>query len=424
VVQGIGIVLGFFLIWYVLKYYQKKQLKQREELETELVINYFASQINIHRKTEDLLWDVAKNCISRLNFEDCVIYLKNEERNVLVQKAAYGPKMQRDFTIYQPIEIPVGEGIVGAVAASGKPELITNTDLDKRYIADDAKRLSEIAVPLIIDGKVIGVIDSEHSQRNFFNQKHLNILSTVAVLCVNQIQWAKAEEEKQQAKIELLENKQKAVESRLQSLRLQMNPHFLFNALNSVQQMILANEELVATKYLSRFSKLLRSILVHSDKETISLKEELEILHLYVELESIRFKGSFTYQIICDREMDTDEIIIPTLLVQPFVENAIWHGLMHKEGDRKLTIEFTEENDLIKCVIEDNGIGRKKAAEMKMATAQDKKHISKGIEVSKERLKAIQFDGVEGTITITDLVDKERNPAGTKVEIVFPIKSS
>ena len=169
--KSIGIFVGVFLIWYVLKYYQKKQLKQREELETELVINYFASQINRHQRTEDILWDVAKNCISKMNFEDCVIYLLDEKRNMLVQKAAWGPKMAKDFTIYQPIELPVGKGIVGSVAQSGKPELIANTELDKRYIADDVRRFSELAVPLIIDNRLIGVIDSEHSQKKFLYKK-------------------------------------------------------------------------------------------------------------------------------------------------------------------------------------------------------------------------------------------------------------
>ena len=138
-----GILLGLLLIWYVLKYYQKKQVKQREELETELVINYFASQINRHQKTDDLLWDVAKNCISRLNFEDCVIYLKDEEKNILIQKAAYGPKSPVDFSIHQPIEIPVGKGIVGTVAATGKALLVSDTQADTRYIVDDARRNSD-----------------------------------------------------------------------------------------------------------------------------------------------------------------------------------------------------------------------------------------------------------------------------------------
>ena len=421
----IGTFIALFILWYVMKYYQRKQQKQREELETQIVINYFASQINKHQKKDDMLWDIAKNCISKLNFEDCVIYLLDEERNVLVQKAAWGPKMERDFTIYNPIEIPVGKGIVGTVAQTGRPELINNTDLDKRYIADDAKRHSELAVPLIVDNKIIGVIDSEHSQKNFFKQKHLNILNTVAVLCAAQIQRVKAEEEKQQAMIETLENKQKMTESRLQSLRLQMNPHFLFNALNSIQQMILANEEMVATKYLSKFSKLLRTILVHSDKEFISLKEELEILNLYVDLESIRFKDSFQYKIECDEDIDADEVKLPTLLIQPFVENAIWHGLMHKEGERSLLIKFFENRDKLHCIIEDNGIGRERSGEAKLATGQGNRHTSKGIQVSLERLRAMgNGNGHEASLEIIDLKNENGKAAGTRIEIIFPLQNN
>ncbi|MBK9982017.1 MAG: histidine kinase [Saprospiraceae bacterium] len=402
----------------------KKQKIRTEELETEAVINYFASRINRHKTTDELLWDVVKNCISKLQFEDCVIYLLDAERNVLVQKAAYGPKSGTDFTIHQPIDIPVGQGIVGNVAISGEPALINDTSKDVRYIVDDQQRLSELAVPITMDGKVIGVIDSENHKKNFFTQRHLSILSTIAVLCVNQIQRNDAEAEKQKAKIEVLQNKQKAAESRLQSLRLQMNPHFLFNALNSIQQMILANEEMVATKYLSRFSKLLRSILIHSDKESISLKEELDILKLYVELEAVRFKDAFTYEIHCDEDIDTDEVKIPTLLIQPFVENAIWHGLMHKEGMRKLKISFTDEGEYVQCIIEDNGIGRQKARELKITSGQDKKHTSKGIEVSLERLNAIQKQGgISGTMEIIDLKDKDGLGIGTRVEINLPIQN-
>ncbi|MGB4846428.1 MAG: histidine kinase, partial [Saprospiraceae bacterium] len=420
----VSFVLFIFGLYRFFVGLTKKQKIRTEELETEAVINYFASRINRHKTTDELLWDVVKNCISKLQFEDCVIYLLDTERNVLVQKAAYGPKSTKDFTIHQPIDISVGQGIVGNVAISGVPTLINDTTLDPRYIVDDQQRLSELSVPITMDGKVIGVIDSENHKKNFFTQRHLSILSTIAILCVNQIQRNDAEAEKQKANIEVLQNKQKAAESRLQSLRLQMNPHFLFNALNSIQQMILANEEMVATKYLSRFSKLLRSILIHSDKETISLKEELDILKLYVELESVRFKDAFTYEIDCDEDIDTDEVKIPTLLIQPFVENAIWHGLMHKEGMRKLKISFTDEGEYVKCIIEDNGIGRQKASELKISTGQDKKHTSKGIEVSLERLKAIQKNGgMSGSMQIIDLKDKDGQGIGTRVEINLPIQN-
>lgn len=419
----LGILAGVSLIGYVINFYRSKQKKKQNELETALVVTYFASQINKHNDTDALLWDVAKNCISRLHFEDCVIYLYDAEREVLVQKAAFGPKSINDHVIHHPIDIPLGKGIVGSVAQTGQPEIIHNTKLDSRYIVDDEQRCSEIAVPIVIDGKVAGVIDSEHSRKHFFTSQHLKVLTTIAALCAGQMQLAKAEEEKKKAEIELLQNKQKALESRLQSLRLQMNPHFLFNALNSVQQMILANEEMIATKYLSRFSKLLRAILVHSDKETISLKEELDILHLYVELESIRFKEAFTYSITCDENIDTDEVRVPTLLVQPFVENAIWHGLMHKEGDRKLLVAFEEKGESLQCIVEDNGVGRKKASEIKGVSLNGTNHQSKGIAVSTERLKALKnTDGESGSILFVDLHANDGTSAGTRIEINFPIQ--
>lgn len=412
------------IAWLLIRRYRFRQQDQREQLEAEIVIHYFASQINRHKNEEEMLWDVAKNCISKLNLEECVIYMLDPQRDVLVQKAVYGPKNPMDQTILRPIDIPVGRGITGTVAQTQVAEIIGNTERDPRYIVDDVRRYSEITVPIIMDGQTIGVIDSEHSQKHFFTQKHLNLLNTIAVLSANQIQRIRAEDEKQKAQIEVLQNKQKATESRLQSLRLQMNPHFLFNALNSIQQMILANEEMVATRYLSRFSKLLRSILIHSDKESISLKEELDILKLYVELESVRFKDSFTYTIDCDEEIDVDELKIPTLLIQPFVENAIWHGLMHKEGQRHLSITFTDKDDHVQCVIEDNGIGRQKAREMKITSGQDKKHTSKGIEVSMERLKAMNKNGgAMGSLEIIDMVDAHGTALGTRVEINLPIQN-
>ena len=423
----IAVVIGFLLIWYVIKYYQRQQLKHREELETELVINYFASQINSRYKTDELLWDVAKNLIGKLGFEECMIYLWNDERTELIQKAGYGSKGAMEAIINrEEYNIPKGKGIVGAAVESKQNLLVNETSKDKRYFTVDNKiTLSELCVPLIHDNDVLGAINIEQHQRNYFTPKHLKMLSTIAVLCATQIQRIRAEEEKQHARIEALQNKQKAVETRLQTLRLQMNPHFLFNALNSIQQMILANEEMIATRYLSRFSKLLRTILVHSDKEYVSLKEELEILTLYIELESIRFKDSFNYNIDCDGEIDTEEIRLPTLLIQPFVENAIWHGLMHKEGERWLTVKFSEKDECIQCIVEDNGIGRERSNEAKLVSNQGNKHTSKGIAVSIERLNAMgNGNGKHGSMQIIDLQDEKGNARGTRVEIIFPIQNN
>ncbi len=417
---GAGALCILLLTVAALQAYRRRHHKKQEELKSGAVINYFASQINSHLNEEDILWDVARNCISQLQFEDCVIYLLDTERQVLVQKAAYGPKSSITHTILQPIEIPVGKGIVGTVAQTGKPLLISNTQADPRYITDDQQRMSELAVPLIVAGKVTGVIDSEHAQKNFFTANHLRILSTIAVLTANQILRARAEAEKQQAQLETLLNRQQAAEYRLQSLRLQMNPHFLFNALNSIQQMILANEELVATRYLSRFSKLLRAVLIHSEEELVTLQQEIDILKLYIDLEAVRFKDSFSYTLQCDKAIDTEEVRIPTLLVQPFVENAIWHGLMHKDGDKRLHIHFSEKGSMVVCTVEDNGVGRTMTAKAK-TNGSPKGHTSKGIQVSTERLKKMELThGEPGRLEIEDLFDADGSPAGTRVHIAFP----
>jgi two-component system LytT family sensor kinase len=170
-------------LWLGQKIYAKLLRRQSVllgEIEIEKAINYFTASLIDHNTIEEVLWDVTRNCIGRLNFEDCVIYTMDDKRQALVQKAAYGPKNPRNFEILHPIEIPAGKGIVGSVAVSGKAEIIYDTSQDPRYIKDDEMRLAEITVPILTDGKVIGVIDAEHSQKGFFKQHHLRILTTIA----------------------------------------------------------------------------------------------------------------------------------------------------------------------------------------------------------------------------------------------------
>jgi ligand-binding sensor domain-containing protein/putative methionine-R-sulfoxide reductase with GAF domain len=415
----LGILVAATLFLFVLNHYRKRQRQKTAELETELVITYFASQIHSRLKTDDLLWDVAKNLIGKMGFEDCMIYLWDEDKKMLLQKAGYGLKGSMEaVTDKNTYHIPKGKGIVGYAVESKQSVLVNDTSADKRYFTADGKiMLSELCVPLVYDNEVLGAIKIEHKQKNIFTARHQKTLTAIASLCAKQLIHIRTEEEKQQATIEALKNKQKAAETRLQSLRLQMNPHFLFNALNSVQQMILANEEMVATSYLSRFSKLLRAILMRSDKEAIPLKEELEMLELYVKLESTRFKESFDYVIQCDESIDEEEVKVPTLLIQPFVENAIWHGLMHKEGNRCLKVLFNEEGEYIKCIVEDNGIGRKATRILR----KDNAHVSRGVSVSEERLKMISpFSGRQGYVQFIDLVDENNTPSGTRVEIFIP----
>ena len=154
-----------------------------EELEIQQTVNYFLSSLYNLETVEDILWDVARNCIGKLGFTDCVIYLLSDDGLFMEQKAAWGAKTDEENRIISPIRIPVGKGIVGSVAETGKAEIVADTAMDDRYILDDALRFSEITVPIISEDQVIGVIDSEHPDRNFFTEKHLSILTAIASLC-------------------------------------------------------------------------------------------------------------------------------------------------------------------------------------------------------------------------------------------------
>jgi len=169
------VVLVSLVVW------RTQVLKQR--LRSEQILNHVATSLYNKSTYEEVFWTVAQNCVELLHFEDCVIYLVQEDRGMLVQRAAGGPKSKEPFQIQNPIEIPVGKGIVGSVAATGKAEIVNNTRRDKRYIIDDAQRYSEIAVPIIVEGKVFGVIDSEHSRRNFYRRWHLKTLMSIAETC-------------------------------------------------------------------------------------------------------------------------------------------------------------------------------------------------------------------------------------------------
>ena len=215
-------------------------------------------------------------------------------------------------------------------------------------------------------------------------------------------------EEEKKTTLEKLKNQLLDVE--MKALRAQMNPHFLFNAMNSIKGIIVKKEEKKAADYLTKFSSLLRGILANSEKKKIVLAKEIEALKLYIELESLRFTREFNYQIQIDKNIDTGFTRIPPLILQPFVENAIWHGLIPKKsGINKLNINIFRENDFVILEIEDNGVGRKKEVVVK-----EKKHKSMGIGITEKRAKLLHS---ENEIRIIDLVDNTGNAMGTKVSI-------
>lgn len=222
----------------------------------------------------------------------------------------------------------------------------------------------------------------------------------------------------------LLEFNKLLAESKLTALRTQMNPHFVFNCLNSIQECIVFEKYKEAQNYLQKFSRLMRLVLQNSDKSLVPLSQEIEMLNLYLELEKLRFTEKFTYEIIYDvEEIDAETIEIPPMLLQPFVENALWHGLLPKKDNRVLTLNFDLLNDdILICSIEDNGIGRQKSYLLKKNQTRIKKHESKGIRITQDRLNLISLQhNQHARIEIIDKEDAEGNPTGTKVIIELAI---
>lgn len=419
--RALCVAVAAFVLLRIREYRRRK----KAAAEMKRAIEYFTYSGRADASANTILWDIASNCISRLGFEDCVIYLLDEERDVLVQKAAYGDKSPSAFEIANPIEIPVGQGITGRVAQTGTATIVHDTSKNEHYIVDDKRRFSEITVPIIHDGRLIGVIDSEHSRKNFFNRHHLKTLQTISTLCASRIATAVAKEAAKKAESELLVLNSRIMESKFVNLRLQMNPHFLFNILTSIQYLIVSNQVNKAMSYLDVFSGFLRSLLNHAESTVVTLEEELRVLNMYVELESLCLDETFVKEITVSEDLDCDDVLVPFMLLQPFVENAINHGLIHKVGKKHFSIDIKEhDDDSLLCTIEDNGIGRAASSAINRKNLSSVLHQSKGIGIVEKRLSLLQQKTSKRACFEVEDLYEGGSAAGTRIKIIIPYYSN
>jgi two-component sensor histidine kinase len=231
----------------------------------------------------------------------------------------------------------------------------------------------------------------------------------------------KYEAEKREA--ELREAKLQQTESELKALKAQMNPHFIFNALNSIQEIFFMGDKRLANKHLSRFSQLMRSILRASGKKTITLQEEINMLQEYLTLEALRFGNEFQFQINAEHDVDTYTLDVPPMIIQPFVENAVKHGLLHKAGDQKVDINFSfnQEQNAITVTVKDNGIGRQVSAEINKHRSH---HESFSTSATQKRFEILnQQAGRMFSFTYNDLQTTTGAAAGTEVTIIIPVEN-
>jgi two-component sensor histidine kinase len=222
-------------------------------------------------------------------------------------------------------------------------------------------------------------------------------------------------EEQERASIQ-----QKLNELEQMALRAQMNPHFIFNCLNSIQNFIITNDLEATNWYLSEFAHLIRQTLDNSEKSTISITNEIKYLKRYLELEIMRFGHSFDYSIEVDAEIDSDMVSLPTMILQPYIENSIRHGIRYKEnGGGRIDIKFQKSEEGFICIIQDNGIGRKKANEYKSRVKVE--YQSKGMSLTAERINILNRQLIDPiTLEINDLANEHQEALGTRIIIRFP----
>ena len=299
-----------------------------------------------------------------------------------------------------------------------QPLIVNDTRKDKRYRVDDQFRLSEVTVPIIHNNELLGIIDSEHQQVAYFSERDIKILTTIATLIGNKLKQIESEQSLEAKKKELASINEQLAEARLSALQAQMNPHFVFNALNSIKRMILDADNEKASRYLSKFASMIRMTLEHSKEIFVTLDNNIEYLKAYLQMEQLRFDDSFTYSICVDEHMDTGEIVIPSMMMQPLVENAIWHGLMQADGDKRIKISFCQRENKIVCTVEDNGIGVNRAEELKKI--QRPVHRSVGLGNLQNRINIMNEKYDLGcSLVVKDLSDNDKNSTGTRVALCF-----
>ena len=272
-----------------------------------------------------------------------------------------------------------------------------STLVDEQFLALHEEKISQLERERELKDELI-------ARTNNYNYVLLGsvILALIALLLITRI---------------LMLNMKKSKKIALQSLRREMNPHFIFNSLNSVNQFIAQNKELEANKYLSSYSRLMRTIMEHSNKDFIPLTTEIEQMKEYLQLEHQRFQDKFTYAIEVDEALDTDQILIPNMLIQPQLENAVWHGLRYKEGIGRLQLSFALQEKWIVVIIEDNGIGMRQSLQLK--TKHQKTHQSRGMMNTNERIELL--NSLYHTKITIEMIDKTGNESGVKVVLRFPL---
>lgn len=374
-----------------------------------IAFNPYAPPVSIsaYSKPEELLKPLLPD-------SENLIKLKYRNNNIFFEFVAFNYVNSRLNTYRYRLE-----GLDDDWVEIGQRRTASYTNLDPGDYVFRVQASNNDGVWNTIGSSLKVYIDSPVYMRWWFNPVvfvvTLFIVCLIAYLAIKTIR-AKAKQDLTETELKLSQAENESVQYRLSSLRAQMDPHFIFNSLNSIQHFITKNDKESARGYLSKFSTLMRLILNSSRVETISLAEELDTLKLYVDLERLRFDNRFDYEVDITDELDPDEVEIPTMLLQPYIENAIIHGLKNKTTDQGLLkLKVTIQDEGLFFVIEDNGIGRERAAEIRQQKLS--KYKSLGMRVTQDRLNIWAKGQKSPAVKIIDLFDENNHPSGTRVEV-------
>jgi two-component system, LytTR family, sensor kinase len=430
-------------------------LAQIEDLSSNIAANYgLLAKHYLQNNSLDSAYKYSnKDVLLRQinNSEPALTKALNTQVSILNKQKKYAQALELGQTAYKNAKVTTNLEMIMMASANLKEtyqqlnnkvlakqyasiEQSTKDSLDKVNTKNSALKAvfkyeseqQESKIALLSQEKQISKLESQQKSSLIFSL----LGGLLAVLAIGYFSFTKYKTKKEN---ELLQNQlkeaqiknsleQKAVESELKAIKSQMNPHFMFNALNNIQQQFMYGNKELANEQMGNFTDLTRKILANSGKKAITLAEEIETLEMYLNLEKVRFENSFEYQINIDPELDEDYQTLPPMIVQPFVENAIKHGFFHKVGDKKLVISFDydSQDNLLICTIKDNGIGRNKAAEIKQK--QVKVHESFSSSATEERLKLMSSaSSTENMVSYQDLHDPQGQAAGTVVTIKIPL---
>lgn len=378
---------------------------------------YFASSkgIIVKTKSEEKAVEPPKLFINKISINDEKVSFKN---NIVLHHSENNIKI--NFTVLS--HVPNEKFKVLYSINDSKWNVL---DAENRNLILSALSPNKYEIKLKIANKNCDTVETI----NFTIKKPiwLNpiVLFTIAILfllflySLYKLQISKIERKNQLAldKINLEKN---VNQSKLKAIKSQMNPHFFYNALNTLQSYILSNEKKQAVEYLSKFSNLTRTILEMTEKDFITVSDEIKTLKLYLDIEQARFEEDFSYKISTNSELDNEHIKIPTMLLQPYLENAIKHGLLHKQGKKELQISFEKTNDILKIIIDDNGIGRVKSAELN--AIKNKNHVSFATEATQNRIDLLnQYTHKNISVVTIDKTNALEQSLGTTVIFEIPI---